>query len=38
MLTQENSEKKQIEYTSDYKYDISDSNQFADQQESVVSQ
>ena len=38
MLTQENSEEKQIEYTFDCKHDVSDSDQSADQQESVVSQ
>ena len=31
MLTQENSEEKQIKHTFDYKHDVFDSNQFADQ-------
>ena len=38
MLTQKSSEKEQIEHTSDCRYDISGSDQSADQQESVVSQ
>ena len=31
MLTQKSSEKEQIEHISDYRYDVFDSNQFADQ-------
>ena len=38
MLTQESSKEKQIEHTSDCRHDISDSDQSADQQESVVLQ
>ena len=38
MLIQESSKEKQITYTSDYKHDVSDSNQFADQWEFVISQ
>ena len=38
MLIQESSEEEQIKHTSDCRYDISDSDQFADQWESVVSQ
>ena len=38
ILIQENSEEKQTEHTFDCKCDIFSSDQFADQQESVVSQ
>ena len=38
ILIQESFEEKQIKHTSDYKYNISDSDQSADQQKSVVSQ
>ena len=37
-LTQESSEEEQTEHTSNYKHDVFSSDQFADQQESVVSQ
>ena len=37
-LTQKNSKEEQIEHISDHKYDIFNSDQSADQQESVVSQ
>ena len=38
ILIQESSKKEQIKHTSDHKHDISDSDQSADQQESVISQ
>ena len=38
MLTQESFEKEQIKHTSDYRCDVSDSDQSVNQQESVVSQ